>query len=218
MGLGVMGGYHLRILGQREDVELVALVDVEPERRAKAGRVSGAAGYESLAEAVERHSPDFVCLAAPPEHLPALAHVAIDAGVPALVEKPMADGGAGRSRDRRRTPTRKGVAAGRRPRRALQPRRHGAQASGWPRGDAGRVYQVARAPPEPVSRPRSHAPASRSDLATHDLDVIRYLTGSEVARVYAGDRRARAQRRRGPALARRCDWTPGRRASSRSTG
>ena len=119
-------------------------------------------------------------IATPLDALPDTAREAIDAGVAVLVEKPLA-------------PT---EAAG----EALV--RH-AEAAGVPLGvghverfnpavrelkrrlgRAGRIYQVhARRLSPPPNRANMHGVAL--DLATHDLDIMRMLTGSEVTRVYA---------------------------------
>src|SRR6188768_3672541 len=90
-GLGVMGSHHARVLGTTASVELVALVDSAPERRAAAAAVYTRAGtFASLGQALREAAPDFVCLAVPVSQLPALAVEAIEAGVAVLAEKPLA--------------------------------------------------------------------------------------------------------------------------------
>jgi predicted dehydrogenase len=176
VGLGVMGSFHLRVLSQMRDaVEVVGVVDPAPERRASA---PGVPAFATLTEALATR-PDFAGIAAPVQHLPALATEALQAGVACLVEKPLApDEDAALAMLR---------AAGGRVLSVGHVERFNPAVMELKRRltpDVGRVYQIhaRRLSPFPF---RESMTGVGLDLATHDLDVIRYLTGSEIARVYA---------------------------------
>lgn len=183
VGLGTMGSYHLRVLAALPDVELVALVDPSRDRRDAAARwAPGARAFASLEEALGVTQPDFACLSAPVADLPGLAAETIAAGVALLVEKPLA-----LSVDEAVQVVRAAEAAGvpltvghvERFNPAVVDLRRRLQA-----GAGGHIYQIhaRRLSPFPA---RESMTGVALDLATHDLDVIRTLTGSEVTRVHA---------------------------------
>lgn len=183
LGLGVMGSIHLRVLSQLSDVEVVAAVDPSAERRAAAltGRPQLRA-FATLAEALDATEPDFACLAAPATELPALAAEALAAGLPILVEKPLAATESDalamlEEADRRGLLLAVGHVERCNPAVVELKRRLDA-------GQAGRVFQLhaRRLSPFPD---RDSMLGVALDLSTHDIDVMRYLTGQEVDRVYA---------------------------------
>lgn len=182
-GLGVMGSHHLRVLRGIPDVEISAVVDLDRERgdRASAGSPTTTA-HESLADALDQHQLDFACLALPVDDLPAAAAACLAAGVHLLVEKPMA-------------PTEE---------QALEMIRL-AEASDLTlaighverfnpavvalrarleEGLIGRVHQMHARRLSPFPN-RAGAQGVSLDLATHDIDVMRFVTGQEIGRVYA---------------------------------
>jgi UDP-N-acetylglucosamine 3-dehydrogenase len=182
-GLGVMGAHHLRLLHSMRDIDVVAVVDPSAERRADADALApGARTYALLEDALAGSGADLVCLATPPETLPELAHLSIDAGLPVLVEKPLATSedpaiDVVRHAEERGLPLAVGLVERCNP--AVM-----ALAERLRTGAAGRVYQIhaRRLSPFPFRESRAGVAL---DLATHDIDVIRALTGSEIARVYA---------------------------------
>ncbi len=183
-GLGVMGSFHARVLSQMPDaVELVGVVDPSEERRAAAAALyPDVPGYATLSEALAAGQPDFAGLAAPVAHLPALAGEALAAGVACMVEKPLApDEAAGVEMVRAAEQSGTVLFVGHVERFnpaviELERRLHEAE--------VGRIYQIhaRRLSPFPF---RESMTGVALDLATHDLDLIRYLTQSEVSRVYA---------------------------------
>jgi predicted dehydrogenase len=183
LGLGVMGSIHLRVLGQLEDVEVVAAVDPSDERRERAARrMPGLRTYAALGEALEATQPDFACLAAPAASLPELGREILAAGIPVLVEKPMAP-----SEDEALALIRDAEARGLLLAVGHVERCNPAVAALKKRmdeGQAGRIYQMhaRRLSPFPD---RDSMLGVALDLATHDIDVMRYLSGEEVERVYA---------------------------------
>ena len=164
-------------------VDVVSIVDPDPEKLARARRVvPGAVTRSSFAEAVDSTALDFACLAIPVPALPSLALQAVEAGVPSLIEKPTAP-----SEEEAlaviEEAERQGVmiCVGHVERfnpavRALK-RKLG-------EGAIGRIYQVHARRLSPFPR-RDSMLGVALDLATHDIDVIRFLTDSEVERVFA---------------------------------
>jgi predicted dehydrogenase len=77
----------------RQDVEIVAIADIAPERRAVAQQQWPAAriyeSHQALLEA-EAGRLDFVDIGTPPSDHPAVAHAAFERGVHVLCEKPLA--------------------------------------------------------------------------------------------------------------------------------
>jgi predicted dehydrogenase len=182
-GLGHMGAHHARVLGQLEGVRVTALVDPAATRREQfARRHPDATAYSTIESALEKAEVDVACLAAPAETLPGLARAAIGAGVPVLVEKPLAadEHAALELIDEAE---RRGVLLG----VNLVERCNPAVMALKERLDAGaigHIYQLhaRRLSPFPD---RDGMLGVSLDLASHDIDVMRYLTGSEVGRVFA---------------------------------
>jgi UDP-N-acetylglucosamine 3-dehydrogenase len=178
-----MGLLHARVLGEMDEVEIVAAVDpslVQRERFVR--RHQHASTYATIDEALERAEVDFACIAAPAETLPALAHAAIDAGIPLLIEKPLA-ADEDDALDLIRAADRHGVLLGvghvercNPAVLALKERLDG--------GAIGRVYQLRARRLSPFPD-RDAMLGVALDLASHDIDVMRYLMGSEVTRVFA---------------------------------
>ncbi len=183
VGLGAMGGHHVRTLLSIAGVDLVGGVDPDADRRAAAGTAwPRLPTFADLGEALRVTEPHFACIAAPIGMLAELAHQAIAAGVAVLVEKPLALTeeeafdliAAAEARD-----VLLGVGLVERFNPAVA-----ALKERLMRDDAGSVYQIhaRRLSPHPL---RTSMTGVALDLATHDLDIVRYLTGSEIDRVYA---------------------------------
>jgi UDP-N-acetylglucosamine 3-dehydrogenase len=183
VGIGTMGGHHLRVLRTLPGVDLRAVVDPDPGRRASAeANHAGLAAHATLAEALARHDLDFAGLAAPVEELPALAHEALAGGLHVLVEKPTAadeDAAEAMFRDAEARGLVLGVGHVERFNPAVIALKHKLEA-----GLVGRIVQMnaRRLSPFPNREGRRGVAV---DLATHDIDVMRFLTGAEVDRVFA---------------------------------
>lgn len=90
VGLGGMGSTHYNLYRQMEDVELVALVDVEESRVREKAAACGARAYTDFSEMLEKESPDYVDIATPSYTHAQLAIEAMERGVSVLSEKPAA--------------------------------------------------------------------------------------------------------------------------------
>lgn len=183
VGLGMMGRNHVRVWDEAvPGVELVAVADPDASavERATAGR--RARGFATVEEMLAEERLDLVSIVAPTSlHLP-VTLAALEAGANVLVEKPIAA-----TRDDALEMMAAAERAGRmltvghieRFNPAIRELRRRLAA-----GELGRIFQVkaTRLGPFPA---RIRDVGVVVDLGPHDLDIIRYLVGSEPIRVYA---------------------------------
>ena len=175
IGLGEMGQHHARVYAQMEDVRLVAVCDSDPTRLENVTRTWGAMTYTDVAVMFAECRPDLVTVAVPTVHHLKVAGFALTQ-CHVLVEKPIthtveaARALIGMAQEvghilavghiERCNPVVSAV------KRHIDAR------------DLGRIYRIStrRVGPSPV---RIRDVGCTVDLATHDLDVMRYLLQSE---------------------------------------
>ena len=88
VGVGHLGRHHARILATLPQAELVAVVDTN---RARAEEIAAASGMRAMTDAKDLLGQvDAVTIAVPTERHRDIALPFLEAGVPALVEKPLA--------------------------------------------------------------------------------------------------------------------------------
>jgi UDP-N-acetylglucosamine 3-dehydrogenase len=183
VGLGHMGSLHARVLNQIEGVEILAGADPDEARRESfARRYPRASIYATSEEAIEGAEIDFACLAAPAEALPKLGYKLIDAGIPLLIEKPLAadeDEALALVDYAQARGVLVGVGHVERCNPAVLALKERLDC-----GMIGRIYQLRARRLSPFPD-RDSMLGVALDLASHDIDVMRYLTGSEVNRVFA---------------------------------
>ena len=182
VGLGAMGRNHLRVLEDLDGVELAAVCDLDASTANEVARRHSVHAYGSWDEMLVREKLDAVVVAVPTGlHLEAGLAV-LRRGAHVLIEKPIA---AGLEEGRRL------VAEARRAGRVLAVghiERFNPAVRELQRrvraGDIGRLFQLQarRLGPFPA---RIRDVGVVIDLATHDLDVMDHLAGSEVQRVFA---------------------------------
>jgi predicted dehydrogenase len=93
-GAGLIGRDHIRRLVESPTCELAGIVDPMPATRNLADE-AGVPHYADLAEMLSADRPDGVVLATPNQVHVANAIECMDAGLPVLLEKPVADSLAG---------------------------------------------------------------------------------------------------------------------------
>lgn len=188
VGAGVMGMNHLRLLRDfaRDEVQLVGIAEThEPTLKLAMNRfhVAGYADYRQMIKAVQ---PDLVSVVVPTYLHYEVASHALDQGINVLIEKPMAatveDARKLISLARLRGAK---IAIGSIERfnpAVIEAKRRLLE------GELGQVFHLhaRRLGPFP---PRIRDVGVSLDLATHDLEVMRYLTNAEIDRVYAETRR-----------------------------
>lgn len=178
LGLGMIGRHHARVLREVPGVELVALADPAGDPHHVAGDLPVLPGIEALIDA----KIDIAVVAVPTRlHEEAALHLA-EAGVHALVEKPIAHTVLA---GRRMTEafSRHGLVGAvghvERFNPALQEMRRRLEA-----GDIGEVYQIA-------TRRQSTFPLRiadvgvAKDLASHDIDLTSWVAQSDYSQVFA---------------------------------
>lgn len=183
IGLGMMGRAHARVWNELvEGVELVAVADSDPDALREATATSPVHGYRDAEALLNRESVDLVSVVVPTSLHLATTLAALRAGAHVLVEKPIAA-----TRDE----AEQMIEAARSARRMLtvghierfnpairELRRRLAD------GELGRIFEIraTRLGPFPA---RIRDVGVVVDLAPHDLDVMRYLLGSDPVRLYA---------------------------------
>lgn len=185
VGVGSMGKNHARVCQEMPDVELVALADENAELLENVSRLHGGRAYSDYRLMVNRERPDAVIVAVPTQAHFSVAADMLEVGCHVLVEKPIAAS---------LEEARQLVALAERKRLVLMVghiERYNPAVIELKRrleiGELGRAFQIhaRRLSPFPA---RIRDVGVVVDLATHDLDIMRYLTGSEAVRVYAETR------------------------------
>ncbi len=178
VGLGMMGRHHARVLGSLDGVDLVAVSDPMGDPHGVAGARAVLASVHELIKV----GVDYAMVAAPTAFHEELALALAEAGVHALIEKPLAVD----------TPAAQRITAAfaakglvgavghiERYNPALQKLREKLDA-----GDLGEVYQI-------ITRRQGPFPARIADvgvvkdLATHDIDLTAWVARSAFATVSA---------------------------------
>jgi predicted dehydrogenase len=93
IGAGSFGRHHVRVLSQRPDVELVAIIDADERKLAPFARENGPQLLASI-DALET-SVDAAVVVTPTKTHEAIATRLLDSGIDVLIEKPIADSSRG---------------------------------------------------------------------------------------------------------------------------
>lgn len=186
IGVGAMGKNHVRVYQEMPDADLVAIVDQDHAAAERLGRVYHVPVYADINEMIARERPEAVSVAVPTQSHFAVANTLLEAGCHVLVEKPIAES-LEEAYSLINTAERVGrvLAVGHIERfnPAITELKRRLDA-----GELGRIFQIyaRRLGPFPV---RIRDVGVLMDLATHDLDIMQYLVGRSVARVFAETKR-----------------------------
>ncbi len=182
IGVGAMGMHHARVYNELDGVELVAVADLDSQKAAAIGRRFKVPTYTDYQAMFDEERPDLVTVAVPTSLHHAVAMEAIARGIHLLVEKPIAS----------TIVQAEEIIA--------QAQAHGVQLAvghierfnpavielkkRLDRDELGPLFmiQARRMGPFPE---RIQDMGVVIDLAAHDIDVMFYLLGSPVERVYA---------------------------------
>lgn len=188
VGAGSMGLSHLRVLRDfdEEQVEVVGVADINEPSLRGATRRFHVPGYIDYRELIERTAPDLLSVVVPTDQHFEVAAFALDRGSNVLIEKPMASNVDQALElidlaDRRSVMLAVGHVERFNP-AISEVKRH------LVRGELGKIFHLhaRRLGPFP---PRIRDVGVTLDLATHDIDVMRYLADAEVEHVYAETQR-----------------------------
>jgi predicted dehydrogenase len=182
IGVGSMGKNHARVYDELPEAELVAISDANPSVAKIVGDQYNVPAYMDYHELLEREKPEAVTIAVPTALHEEVGLAALEAGAHVLIEKPIAA-----TIEQGKALIAKANAVGRvlmvghivRFNPAIQVLKQRLQT-----GELGRIFQVfcRRAGPFPA---RIRDVGVVVDLAPHDVDIMRFLTGLEPDRVYA---------------------------------
>jgi UDP-N-acetylglucosamine 3-dehydrogenase len=182
IGVGAMGRNHARVYQEMPDVELAAVADLDLALTQEAARLRGARPYTDYRVMLAEVRPDVVTVAVPTQFHGPVALDTLEAGCHVLVEKPIsATLEEGRRMIERAAESGRMLAVGHieRYNPAIIELKHRLDD-----GELGQIFQIhaRRLGPFPS---RVQDVGVVVDLAPHDLDIMRYLTGKEVERLYA---------------------------------
>jgi predicted dehydrogenase len=182
IGVGSMGRNHARVYREMEnEVSLVGVVDTDSKTAAKVGATFSAKPYTDYVEMIEEAKPDVVSLAAPTSLHCKIGCDLLRRGVNVLVEKPIAvTVKEGETMIETAQQAGMVLAVGHIERFnpvVIELRRRLRE------GMAGRVYKIhaQRLSPYPS---RIYDAGVVIDLASHDIDLLRYLMQDEIVRLY----------------------------------
>ena len=178
IGLGMMGRHHARVLGSLDGVELVAVADPGGDRFGVAGN---RAVLSSLEELISQEI-DYCVVAVPTGLHEEVGLILADAGVHALIEKPLSHDIASAERIANAFES-KGLVGGvghiERYNAALQQARGRIE-----NGDLGEIYQVSTRRQGPFPGRIADVGVVK-DLGTHDIDLTAWVTQDEYVSVSA---------------------------------
>ena len=90
IGVGNMGRHHARVYHENKNVNLVAIVDIDKEKREHYSNIYNCKNYKSSRELIRHEYIDAVSIAVPTNKHYEVASTCIDAKIDCLVEKPIA--------------------------------------------------------------------------------------------------------------------------------
>ena len=182
IGVGSMGFNHLRVYTELDGVEVVGASDISAERLDYVTERFGVETYTDYKALIEKAKPEAVSITVPTSEHEKVASFALEMGAHVLVEKPIA---ATVEEGKRLIALAKKVGKQLMVGHIIRfnPAMQALKAR-LDKGELGRIFQVfcRRAGPFPA---RIRDVGVVVDLAPHDIDIMRYLTGMEPKRVYA---------------------------------
>ncbi len=182
IGVGSMGKNHVRNYSEMPGVELVAVVDADPELATRLGQACHVPAYSDYFEMIDQTKPEAVSIAVPTSLHYQVAKDVLELGCHVLVEKPIAS-----TTEQAQSLIEQANQLGlilmvghieRYNPAIIELKRR------LDKNELGRIFQIhaRRLGPFPT---RIQDVGVIMDLAPHDLDIMRYLTGREVSNVHA---------------------------------
>jgi UDP-N-acetylglucosamine 3-dehydrogenase len=190
IGAGTMGYNHVRVYADMDAVELVAVADPSHTAARRVAHTFRRSAYDDFRQMLDREKPDLVSIAVPTDRHAEVASEAITRGIHVLVEKPLAltaEEGRRLIELARQHGVRLMVGHIERFNPAIR-----AIKERLARQELGRLFQVHSRRLSPFPN-RIQDVGVVLDLATHEIDAMRFLLGDEIERIYAEtDRRIHA--------------------------
>lgn len=182
IGVGAIGRNHARVYNELPDVELVAISDLDQENGAKVAANLNVPCEQNFESMLDTYKPDLVSISVPTVHHFDVASKAIQRGVHVLIEKPITatvEEGQKLIQMAQDAGVKLSVGHIERFNPALIELKKRLD-----KGEIGKVFRVQsrRMGPFPA---RIRDVGVVVDLASHDVDIVRYIMGTEITRVYA---------------------------------
>ena len=182
IGVGSIGSNHARVLSELPETKFVAVADQDLQTAQVVGRRWGVNAYQDFREMISKEHLDAVSIAVPTAYHEEVAVSALEMGVHTLVEKPIAvtiEAGQRIIATARRCNRLLMVGHIVRFNPAVQQLKQRLES-----GQLGRIFQMSarRTGPFPT---RIQDVGVAVDLAPHDLDLMRFVTGLNPSRLYA---------------------------------
>jgi len=182
IGVGSMGRNHARVYSELPEAELVAVVDADLKTAEAVASNHGVHAYTDIGEMLKKEKPEAVSIAVPTALHTQMGLTALEAGAHVLMEKPIAATvEEGRQLIDKASQAKRQLMVGHivRFNPAMQALKKKLQ-----EGALGRIFQIfcRRAGTFPA---RIRDVGVVIDLAPHDVDIMRFLTGLDPLRIYA---------------------------------
>jgi UDP-N-acetylglucosamine 3-dehydrogenase len=182
IGVGSMGRNHARVYSELAEAELVAVSDTDAKLAGSVAENFGTRCYTNYSELLEKERPEAVSIAVPTALHEEVGMAALDSGAHVLMEKPIAATvEAGQQLIAKAKSVHRQLMVGHivRFNPAIQALKQKLEA-----GELGRIFQIfcRRAGPFPA---RIRDVGVVVDLAPHDVDLMRFLIGTDPVRIYA---------------------------------
>jgi len=182
IGVGAMGRNHARVYAELPGVELTAVSDNNLDLANELADKYGVSAYQNYAEMLKKEKPQAVSIAVPTAMHEEVASAAMQAGAHVLIEKPIASKiEEGQRLIKLADSLGRKLMVGHivRFNPAIKTLREKLQ-----KNELGRIFQIVcrRVGPFPA---RIRDVGVVIDLAPHDIDIMRYLTGMNPERIYA---------------------------------
>ncbi len=182
IGVGAIGRNHARVYSEMPEVKLVGVADIDRLAAETTAARCGTAAYTDYEQMLDECKPEAITLALPTAlHLSAALAV-IQRGIHLLIEKPIAlhvEEGRQIIHAARQAGVQLTIGHIERFNPAVT-----ALKMRLANNELGRLFQI-DARRQGSFPTRVHDVGVVVDLAVHDLDLIRYITGAEITRVYA---------------------------------
>jgi UDP-N-acetylglucosamine 3-dehydrogenase len=182
IGVGAIGSNHARVLSDLPETQFVAVADQDLTCAQAVARRWGVQAYQDYRQMLAKEKPDAVSVAVPTAYHEEVAVTAIEMGAHILVEKPIANTiEAGKRMIAAARDCKRLLMVGHilRFNPAVQQLKQRLES-----GQLGRIFQMCarRTGPFPT---RVQDVGVAVDLAPHDLDLMRFITGLNPNRLYA---------------------------------
>ncbi|MFH1055754.1 MAG: Gfo/Idh/MocA family oxidoreductase [Candidatus Altiarchaeota archaeon] len=182
IGVGAMGVNHARIYSQMQDVQLVGVCDIDKKLASNTAEKFKCTPYSDYDQLLSKEKPDLVSVAVPTQSHAKVALACIEEGTSILLEKPIAD-----TLENAKKIEESAKEAGVKLMVGHIERFNPAVVelkNRIEKKQLGRIFSMHATRIGPFPH-RIRDVGVVIDLAVHDIDVMRYVTGSEVKRVYA---------------------------------